>query len=130
MTDTWRLSVTREFAASHCLRHYQGKCEQLHGHNFSAHVVVEGHTLDPKVEILMDFGDLKKCTDQALAALDHRHLNDVPPFDRLNPSSENLARHIFHTLTPLLAAFPVRLVSVTVCEKPGQCASYSPTGAF
>ena len=62
--------------------------------------------------------------------LDHRNLNEVPPFDRLNPSSENLARHIFQTLAPLLAAYPVRLVSVTVCEKPGQCASYSPTGTF
>ncbi|GAB7079840.1 6-carboxytetrahydropterin synthase QueD [Megalodesulfovibrio paquesii] len=130
MTDTWRLSVTRDFAAGHALRHYQGKCEQLHGHNFSVQVVVEGQTLDPTVEILMDFGDLKRCTDQVLAALDHRNLNEVPPFDQLNPSSENLARSIFQNLAPLLTAYPVRLVSVTVCEKPGQCASYSPAGQF
>lgn len=130
MQDTWRLTVTREFAASHCLRHFEGKCEQLHGHNFSVTVVVEGTELEDKVEILMDFGILKKLTDQAIAPLDHRHLNDVPPFDLQNPSSENIARFVHQTMTPLLAPFPVQLVSVTVCEKPGQCASYSSRGYF
>lgn len=122
----WRLTVRREFAASHCLRHYQGKCERLHGHNFAVEAVVAGEALLPGVEFLMDFGDLKAMVDGVLAALDHRHLNEVPPFDRLNPSSENLARHVFDQLRLDLAsrAPGVRLVAVTVHERAGQCATY------
>jgi len=120
----WRLSVRKDFSASHALRNYKGKCENLHGHNFGVQATVEGERLDPEVEYLVDFGVLKKALAEAIAALDHAHLNETPPFDACNPSSENLAQYVYRRLEPLVAAHGVRLVEVTVSEKEGQSASY------
>ena len=120
----WRLTVRKEFSASHALRHFRGKCEALHGHNFGVDAVVEGAVLEPDVEIVVDFGVLKTALAEVLQPLDHCHLNETPPFDRLNPSSENLSRHIYRALAPRLAALGVHLAEVTVSEKDGQSATY------
>lgn len=120
----WRLKVRKDFSASHALRNYKGKCESLHGHNFGVEVVVEGERLDPEVEYVVDFGVLKKALTEAIAPLDHAHLNETPPFDRQNPSSENLARYVYQALLPGLEPLGVRLVEVTVSEKQGQSATY------
>lgn len=126
----WRLTVRDEFAAAHALRHYQGKCEQPHGHNFGVELCVEGRSLAPDTELLLDFATLKGLLRAALAKLDHCMLNEQPPFDALNPSSENLARHIFQEIAAGLAqcqdpqAAHVRLVSVSVSERQSQSATY------
>jgi 6-pyruvoyltetrahydropterin/6-carboxytetrahydropterin synthase len=128
MTDhkrgIWRLTVTEGFCASHCLRGYEGPCENLHGHNFGVEAVVEGERLDPKVEYLLDFKVLKGKLREILAGLDHRHLNDLEAFGLENPSSENLARFLYRRLEEALAGQPVRLVSVSVSEKPASKATY------
>ena len=121
----WRLTVTAGFCASHCLRGYEGPCENLHGHNFGVEAVVEGERLDPKVEYLIDFKKLRGMVREILAGLDHRHLNDVPAFTLENPSSENLARYIYRKLEQALDGQPVRLVSVSVLEKPASKATYT-----
>jgi 6-pyruvoyltetrahydropterin/6-carboxytetrahydropterin synthase len=120
----WRLAVRSDFSAAHALRHYQGKCESPHGHNFLVEAVVEGDSLTPDTELLLDFSLLKKDLKAVLDTLDHKDLNVTPPFDRINPSSENLARHIFKALAPLVAARGVRLHSLTVGEKAAQSATY------
>ena len=121
----YRLRVTDDFSSSHQLRHYQGKCEELHGHNFQVRVEVEGESLEDKTGILMDFKALKELVRSVLKPLDHRHLNDLEAFARDNPSSENLARYIYTRLVPLLAEYPVRLREVSVSEKNSSEAIYS-----
>lgn len=123
-TAFWRLTVRSEFSAGHALRHYQGKCESMHGHNFSVEAVVQGDTLAPGTEILADFSLLKKDLNTVLDTLDHKDLNTTPPFDRINPSSENLSRHIFKELAPLVKERGVILHSVTVGERAAQSATY------
>ncbi|QLA16767.1 6-pyruvoyl trahydropterin synthase family protein [Desulfolutivibrio sulfoxidireducens] len=119
------LTVTGEFAAAHCLRHYGGPCENLHGHNFAVEAVVRGEKLEPKVDILMDFKELKSRLGAVTAELDHCHLNELPAFDKRNPSSEMLARYIFEGLKTRLADVPrVTLVSVSVSEKASSKATY------
>ncbi|MBU1003582.1 MAG: 6-carboxytetrahydropterin synthase QueD [Proteobacteria bacterium] len=120
----WRLEITEDFAASHQLRHYEGKCERMHGHNFGVLVAVQGDTLTPDTELLMDFKELRGHLKSVLAELDHRHLNEVEPFTTCNPSSENLARHIYRGLAAKVAGAGVAVASVTVSEKPGQSATY------
>jgi len=120
----WRLAVRSDFSAAHALRHYQGKCESPHGHNFLVEAVIQGDSLTPDTELLLDFSLLKKDLKAVLDTLDHRDLNVTPPFDRINPSSENLSRHIFKALAPLAAARGVRLHSLTVGEKEAQSATY------
>jgi len=126
MAGKWRLTIDEAFCASHQLRNYNGKCEHLHGHNFGVSVEVEGGALDPAVEILVDFGDLKRLTREAVDTLDHAHLNDLPAFSQRNPSSENIARHIFQELKVRLAqlAPQAQLKSVSVSEKGTSRATY------
>ena len=120
----WRLAVRSEFSASHALRHYQGKCEALHGHNFSVEMAVEGSSLQEDTELLVDFKVLKVRLNEALEGLDHGILNETAPFDTINPSSESLARHIWQVLVPAMEELGVRLHSITVGEKAGQSATY------
>ncbi|BBD08910.1 6-carboxytetrahydropterin synthase QueD [Desulfovibrio ferrophilus] len=120
----WRLEITEDFAASHQLRHYEGKCERMHGHNFGVLAAVEGDTLTPDTELLIDFKVLRKQLKAVLSELDHRHLNEVEPFTTCNPSSENLARFIYQGLSAKLADVGVRVAYITVSEKPAQSATY------
>jgi len=120
----WRLAVRSDFSAAHALRNYRGKCEALHGHNFSVEMVVEGGSLQDGAELLVDFAVLKARLNTVLEGLDHRVLNESAPFDALNPTSENLARHIWQSLARIMEEPGVRLHSVTVGEKAGQAATY------
>ena len=118
----WRLTVRDEISAGHALRHYEGKCERLHGHNFAVELTVEGDKLTENVELLLDFKVLKRALKEELALLDHQIINEVPPFDSLNPSSENISRHIFQAADT--SACHVRVHSVSVSEKGAQTATY------
>ncbi len=93
----YEIRIKGDFAAAHNLRDVGGKCESLHGHNFTVEVAVESEALD-ELGMVMDFRLLKDKTRAVLEILDHRYLNEVPPFDRLNPSSENMARHLFEEM--------------------------------
>jgi 6-pyruvoyltetrahydropterin/6-carboxytetrahydropterin synthase len=131
VTALWRLAVRDEFSAAHALRGYEGKCERLHGHNFAVELTVEGDALAAGTALLLDFNVLKSLLKEVLTGLDHCVLNETPPFDALNPSSENLARHIWRAAAERLANHPdpraaaVRLRSVTVSEKGAQSATYT-----
>lgn len=124
------MSVRDEFSAAHALRHYEGKCERLHGHNFSVELTVEGAGLDVKTGMVVDFKILKGALKKSLEELDHQLLNELEPFGSQNPSSENLARHILTGAARILAgeeAFQsgkARIIGVTVSEKDSQSATY------
>jgi 6-pyruvoyltetrahydropterin/6-carboxytetrahydropterin synthase len=120
----WRLRVSSQFSSSHQLRHYQGKCENLHGHNFTVEAEVEGNKLDPDTGILIDFKELKSKLTNITEGLDHCHLNDLPQFKEENPSSEHIARFIFKELQKSLAHNSVQVCSITVSEKDSSKAIY------
>jgi 6-pyruvoyltetrahydropterin/6-carboxytetrahydropterin synthase len=123
----YELSVVSGFAAAHSLRGYQGECERLHGHNWRVEVRLAAEGLDD-LGMVIDFRDLKAALGAVLAELDHRHLNEVPPFDTLNPTTENLCRHIADCLrTELPPHVAVRRVT---CWESERCsASYLPEPA-
>lgn len=93
----FELMVTGRFAAAHSLRNFKGRCESLHGHNWKVEVVVSGDQLD-RADLIMDFGELKKLMNQAMDRLDHRFLNEIPPFDQVNPSSEQIAKWLYEEI--------------------------------
>lgn len=123
---TWHLTVRSEFCASHALRHYKGKCERLHGHNYGIKIIVGGHELTPDTELLIDFVALKEILKDVIEPLDHRYLNNIPPFNEINPSAENLAKYIWQGIKARLPHH-VYMVQVTVEERQIQSATYMET---
>jgi len=121
----YEVSVEQEFDAAHFLRGYQGKCEALHGHRYRVVVKVKTSQLDD-IGLAYDFIELKRHLGDILSRFDHTCLNDVPPFDKINPSSENVARTIYDELTPKLAGAPVSISSVEVWESPQSRVTYIP----
>jgi 6-pyruvoyltetrahydropterin/6-carboxytetrahydropterin synthase len=119
------ISVEQHFDAAHFLRGYQGKCESIHGHRFTVVVKLKAERLND-IGIAYDFTDLKRLTNDILERYDHTSLNDVPPFDKINPSSENIAATIYNELKVKLAGEPVTMLSVEVKETPQQGATYIP----
>ncbi|MDR1518739.1 MAG: 6-carboxytetrahydropterin synthase QueD [Planctomycetota bacterium] len=119
----YHLQVEEFFAAAHQLRGYRGKCENLHGHNWRVKAEVYGEKLD-QLGMLADFGVVKDILRQTLERLDHRLLNETPPFDQINPTSENLARSLFEALGAKLPE-NVGIARVTVWESDKCAASYS-----
>jgi 6-pyruvoyltetrahydropterin/6-carboxytetrahydropterin synthase len=123
----FEVSVEQSFAAGHALRNYKGACENVHGHNFKIQVTIEGQELD-QTGMLVDFLDVKQSMRDVIARLDHRFLNDVPPFDVKNPSAENIAEYFYEELTSGLVSnpVPVRVREVKVWETDIQSATYRP----
>jgi 6-pyruvoyltetrahydropterin/6-carboxytetrahydropterin synthase len=119
----YQISVEQHFDAAHALRGYRGKCEALHGHRFRVVVRIEAPGLDD-IGLAYDFSELKKHLAGVISKFDHVCLNDVPPFDKLNPSSENIAATIYKELKPKLSG--VSLVAVEVWESPQTGVVYSP----
>ncbi|HDD45268.1 MAG TPA: 6-carboxytetrahydropterin synthase QueD [Candidatus Desulfofervidus auxilii] len=118
----YALKVISQFAAAHRLRHYQGKCEALHGHNWQVEIEVRSKTLNT-AGMVMDFQDLKALLKECLAKLDHAYLNEIPPFDKENPTSERIACYIFKQLKKALPP-QVSIGKVTVWESDTACAEY------
>jgi len=120
----YELLIQDCFSAAHNLREYQGKCERLHGHNWRVDLRLEADHLDSQGMVL-DFHEAKRILAEALNPFDHAYLNEVPPFDELNPSSENLARVIAGVVAARLPE-GVRLVGVTTWESDRCAATYRP----
>ena len=120
----YELKVISQFAAAHQLRGFVGKCEALHGHNWKVEVYVTGTRLG-KDGLLIDFALIKEQTEQALDEMDHKFLNDLEAFKDINPSSENIARHIFRSLSNELSNENVRVSRVTAWESDNASATYS-----
>jgi 6-pyruvoyltetrahydropterin/6-carboxytetrahydropterin synthase len=121
----YRVTVEKSFDAAHYLRGYKGKCESVHGHRFKVVVSVSATKLDD-IGLAYDFTDLKKHLGDILGRLDHTCLNDVPPFDKKNPSSENIAAIIYDELKGKLKGSPVKMETVEVWETPFQGIQYRP----
>ncbi|MGD0460663.1 MAG: 6-carboxytetrahydropterin synthase QueD [Terriglobia bacterium] len=123
----FEISVEYSFAAGHALREYKGKCENVHGHNYKVRVTLVGDKLN-SAGLLMDFVELRAEIKGLVEKLDHRFLNDIPPFDQLNPSAENLAKYICDGIEPQARNQGLQVYGVTVWETDTTSATYRPPG--
>jgi 6-pyruvoyltetrahydropterin/6-carboxytetrahydropterin synthase len=120
----YQLIVENHFSAAHFLREYKGKCENLHGHNWKVEVVFEADALNA-TGMVLDFIDAKKFLRECLEELDHTNINEIAKFKVINPTTENIAQHIFETLQDRVPD-GVRISKVTSWETPGSGAVYTP----
>ena len=123
----FEVAVEQSFASAHALRNYKGRCENVHGHNWKVRVVIEGEKLDA-TGMLVDFLDVKSFVGEILDRIDHQFLNEIPPFDVINPSAENIAEYFYQQMTGRLAEtpVPVRIREVKIWETEIQSATYRP----
>jgi 6-pyruvoyltetrahydropterin/6-carboxytetrahydropterin synthase len=128
----YEVSVEATFSAGHALRNYKGKCENVHGHNYRVQVTIEGEQVSPTNGLLVDFADVKKVLRTAIAYMDHQFINDLPPFDIINPSAENMAKWFWDEMQKGLnnngevAKVPFRVQAVKVWETDTSVAVYRP----
>lgn len=121
----YEVSVRQHFDAAHYLRGYGGKCESLHGHRFEVVVNVRARQTD-EAGMAYDFTRLKQHLGDVIGHFDHTCLNEVPPFDTMNPSSENIASTVYHELESVFTDTGAWLHSVQVWESPTSAATYCP----
>lgn len=124
------VSVQAHYDSAHFLRNYHGKCERLHGHRYVVELALATNELD-RAGIAFDFVDIKRNLRELADHLDHNNLNDLPPFDELEPSAENQAKYFYdemkRRLPPNMAD---AIVFTKVWETPTQWAMYSERQLF
>ncbi|HEX9761382.1 MAG TPA: 6-carboxytetrahydropterin synthase QueD [Candidatus Acidoferrales bacterium] len=123
----FEVTVDESFAAGHALRGYKGKCENVHGHNYKVRLTLVGESLD-SIGLLYDFVHVKRVMKAVIESLDHKFLNDFPPFDSVNPSAENIAKYFYEQAVRQLPAASngARISGVTVWETDVTAATYRP----
>lgn len=123
MPARYTIKIVTDFSAAHYLRNYEGKCARLHGHNWKIEVEIVAKTLDD-VGMGIDFQDVKAETKTLLEGLDHYNLNDMPPFDKINPTAENLSAFIYKSLAEKINNERIKVSAITVWETERACVRY------
>jgi 6-pyruvoyltetrahydropterin/6-carboxytetrahydropterin synthase len=119
------VSVQAHYDSAHFLRNYKGKCENLHGHRYVVEVALQSEELN-EAGLAYDFVDVKKHLRALADGLDHQNINDLPPFDEIEPSAENQARFFFDQLKERLPdGMKDALLYTRIWETPTQFAQYS-----
>lgn len=111
----YKLNVTSQFSAAHKLNGYEGACKNLHGHNWKVRVGILCETTDA-IGMTLDFGIVKEILENTIDKLDHTMLNDLDCFEDMNPTSENIAKYLYHKIGEQLQAYQCRVADVEVWE--------------
>ncbi|MCG2634343.1 MAG: 6-carboxytetrahydropterin synthase QueD [Gammaproteobacteria bacterium] len=120
----YQLKVLSEFSAAHTLRAYPGACSRMHGHNWKVEVEVWAEQLD-EIGMAIDFKQIRAATREVADGLDHRYLNDLAPFDQVNPTAENIAGYFYQQLQHNLDSNSARVAAVTLWETDRACVRFS-----
>jgi 6-pyruvoyltetrahydropterin/6-carboxytetrahydropterin synthase len=120
----YTLTVTTDFSASHIIPGHPGKCARLHGHNWKVEISVQSQVLD-ELGMAVDFADIKAQAKSVIEEVDHRHLNDIPPFDTISPTAENVSAWLYQRLTKLINKKNISVSAVTLWETDRSRVQYS-----
>ena len=121
----YEIEIQDEFSAAHFLKLYDGTWEHRHGHNWKVSVIMRSEKLD-SMGVVADFEALKPSLKKTLAEFHKRSFNEHPDFknEKLNPSTENIAKVIYERLLKNFKSTNAEIAKVTVWETPGASASY------
>ncbi|MBW6515019.1 MAG: 6-carboxytetrahydropterin synthase QueD [Candidatus Cloacimonetes bacterium] len=120
----YKLKVTTNFSAAHRLDGYQGDCANLHGHNWRVQVGIICLEQDD-IGLTIDFKEVKKRLNQVVSELDHKLLNDLPWFRDKNPTSEELARHLYNRVKESFNDLSCQIAEVEIWESENSSLVYS-----
>ncbi len=102
------------FSASHQIHGYRGVCSGLHGHTWKVAVEFRTHRTD-EIGISFDFKEIKEIVQTVIERLDHKHINEISPFNKKNPTAEYLAQYIYEEVRKLIPDH-IQMSKVTVWE--------------
>lgn len=119
----YEITTKKAFSAAHNLKDIGGRCEELHGHNFTVEVSVVSKKLNEE-GLLIDFRILEGWIEEILEELDHKFLNDIPYFKDINPSSENIAKYIYDRIYEKVNSGEIKVSRITVWESENARVSY------
>ena len=122
----FEIMVKKDFCASHALLHYKEGTESIHEHSFKVEARIGSPKLD-KSGCAVDFLKVDEALNKIVSKYNKKIINNVYPFDDISPSSENIARHFFDTLSLSLKSEGARIISVTIWEDSNHGATYSPS---
>ena len=123
MAARYTLKILTDFASAHTLRDYPGACARMHGHNWKVEVEVAASELDA-MGMGVDFKVIKQAARDIAERLDHRYLNDLEPFTRINPTAENIAAYFHQELSAQLNNDRIQVHAVTLWETERACVRY------
>ena len=129
-TQGFQIQVTHEFCAAHSII-LLGTQEPTHGHNFKTTAIISGTSGENSLDdegLLCDFHLVEQTLIQICQPFTNNNLNDVAPFDTLNPTAENIAKHIADQLATKLDATlapRAKVHSVSITEAPNCQATYT-----
>jgi len=121
----YEVTIIKSFSSAHLLDQIGGKCEELHGHNFKVEVTVFAMNLS-KTGLLIDFRIVKEWLGEILDQMDHKHLNELPFFSGINPSAENIAKHIYEEMELKVKTSDVNVARVKIWESENAAVTYIP----
>lgn len=124
MPAKYTLKVVSDFASAHTLRDYPGACSRMHGHNWKVEAEVEASKLND-VGMAIDFKAIRQQVKVLTDILDHRYLNEIEPFDQINPTAENIAEYIFSRLSKALNNEHIRVKALTLWETERACVRFT-----
>lgn len=127
MAGKYSVRVEARFESAHFLREYRGIGEPLHGHSYKveADLVAVGGGVDSDA-IAVDFVSAKKKLEVLAKRLDYACINDIPPFDEINPTAENIAEWFARELGAAIADESARVAAITVWEGPVNSVTFVP----
>jgi 6-pyruvoyltetrahydropterin/6-carboxytetrahydropterin synthase len=117
MRGIFEIFVQAEFSAAHFLKDYPGNCANTHGHNWAVEIYVKCTQLN-EIGIGVDFRGIKQIINDIIKDFDHHHLNELPAFSKMNPTSENIARYFYRELGKQINSETVKISKVKVSESP------------
>jgi 6-pyruvoyltetrahydropterin/6-carboxytetrahydropterin synthase len=123
MPVKYTLKVVSDFSSAHTLRDYPGACSRMHGHNWKVEAEVEANQLDD-IGMGIDFKAIRQQVRELTDTLDHRYLNEIKPFDQINPTAENIAAFLFQGLAKTLNNERIRVKALTLWETERACVRY------
>ena len=123
MPALYNLKIVTDFASAHTLRNYPGACARMHGHNWKVELEVVASKLND-MGIAIDFKAMKKATNEVCDRLDHQYLNDIAPFDMINPTAENIAAWLYGEVGRMINNDHVKVRAVTLWETERACVRY------
>lgn len=124
MAARYTLKIVSDFASAHTLRDYPGACARMHGHNWKIEAEVTATELDD-IGMGVDFKVIKQATRDIAGRLDHRYLNDLEPFTKINPTAEHIAAYFYRELSAQLNNERVKVHAVTLWETERACVRYA-----